>query len=161
MIGHTAEDAAVLLTGVTKRFGKTAAVEDFDLRVPPGALYGFIGPNGAGKTMNELREAQSLIMPIMLVIMVPWLTWMPISRDPNSTFSVAMSFIPPVNTFAMMLRMASVSPPPLWQVWLSICVGVVAVFAALWFAAKVFRIGLLMHGRPPNLATLIRWVRAA
>ncbi len=114
-----------------------------------------------GSAVNELREAQSLVMPIMLVIMVPWLTWLPISRDPNSTFSVAMSFIPPVNTFAMMLRMASSSPPPLWQVWLSIGVGVAAVFAALWFAAKVFRIGLLMHGKPPDLATLIRWVRAA
>ena len=31
----------------------------------------------------------------------------------------------------------------------------------VWFAAKVFRIGLLMHGKPPNFATLIRWARAA
>jgi ABC-2 type transport system permease protein len=57
--------------------------------------------------------------------------------------------------------MASSTPPPLWQVWLSIAVGIGSVFCALWFAAKVFRIGLLMYGKPPNFATLIRWVRAA
>jgi ABC-2 type transport system permease protein len=43
---------------------------------------------------------------------------------------------------------------------LSIGVGLVSVLAAVWFAAKVFQIGLLMYGKPPNLATLIRWVRA-
>ena len=43
--------------------------------------------------------------------------------------------------------------------WLSIAVGLAAACAAIWFAAKVFRIGLLMHGKPPNFATLVRWVR--
>jgi ABC-2 type transport system permease protein len=42
-----------------------------------------------------------------------------------------------------------------------IAIGVASVFAALWFAAKVFRIGLLMHGKPPSPLTLIRWARAA
>jgi ABC-2 type transport system permease protein len=46
-------------------------------------------------------------------------------------------------------------------VWLSIGIGCAGVVGAVWFAAKVFRIGLLMFGKPPNLSTLIRWVRAA
>jgi ABC-2 type transport system permease protein len=114
-----------------------------------------------GSAVNEMREAQTLMMPVMLMIVIPWLLWMPISRDPNSSFSMAMSFIPPVNSFAMLLRMTSVSPPPLWQVWASIGIGAASVLGALWFAAKVFRIGLLMYGKPPNFATLIRWARAA
>lgn len=44
------ESSAIRLTGVTKRFGHTTAVEDFDLTVPRGAIYGLLGPNGAGKT---------------------------------------------------------------------------------------------------------------
>ncbi len=115
----------------------------------------------AGAAVNEMREAQTLMMPIMLLLMVPWFLWLPISRDPNSTFSVVLSFLPPVNTFVMLLRMASNSPPPWWQVWLSIVVGVASVVAAIWFTAKVFRIGLLMYGKPPNFATLIRWARSA
>jgi ABC-2 type transport system permease protein len=61
----------------------------------------------------------------------------------------------------MLIRLASTAPPPLWQVWLSIAIGVSSAFAAVWFAAKVFRIGLLMYGKPPDFATLIRWAKAA
>ena len=48
----SALDAAIDLRGVTKTFGGTTAVEDLDLVIPRGALYGFIGPNGAGKTTS-------------------------------------------------------------------------------------------------------------
>ena len=62
----------------------------------------------------------------------------------------------------MMTRLASDSPPPAWQVWLT----------RRWSGwrrrarpsgsrRKVFKIGLLMHGKPPNIATLIRWARQA
>lgn len=114
-----------------------------------------------GAAVNEMREAQSLMTPMMLIMMTPWFLWFPISRDPNSTLSIVTSFLPPVNTFAMLLRMASTSPPPAWQVWLSVGVGVLGVIAAVWVAAKIFRIGLLMFGKPPDIKTLVRWVRAA
>ena len=114
-----------------------------------------------GAAVNEMREAQGLMMPLMLMLMIPWILWMPISRNPNSLLSVTLSFVPPINTFAMLLRMASSAPPPWWQVWLSIALGVGSVIVAIWFAAKVFRIGLLMYGKPPNFATLIRWARSA
>ena len=114
-----------------------------------------------GAAVNEMSEAQTLMTPVMLVVMIPWILWMPISRDPNSVFATVLSFIPPLNSFVVLMRMSSTAPPPYWQVWLAILVGVVGVYASLWFAAKVFRIGLLMHGKPPNLATLIRWVRMA
>ena len=114
-----------------------------------------------GAAVNEMKEAQSLIGPVMMVLIAPMMLQVPISMNPNSTFSTVISFIPPINTFTMLIRMASTAPPPLWQVWLSIGVGVASVFASVWFAAKVFRVGLLMYGKPPNFATLIRWVRAA
>ena len=114
-----------------------------------------------GAAVNDMKEAQGLLAPLTILFIIPWILWMPISADPNSTLSVAMSFLPPINTFGMLLRMASSTPPPLWQVWLSIAVGIGSVFCALWFAAKVLRIGLLMYGKAPNFATLVRWVRAA
>jgi ABC-2 type transport system permease protein len=114
-----------------------------------------------GAAVNELSEANSLMMPVMLMLMLPWFLWLPISRDPNSTLSVSASFIPPVNTFAMLLRLASNEPPPAWQVWLTILIGILSVWGAIWFAAKIFRIGLLMHGKPPNFGTMLRWIRDA
>lgn len=114
-----------------------------------------------GAAVNELREAQSLQGPIMVILMIPYLLFLPISRNPDSAFSVACSFIPPINPFAMMLRVASTSPPPLWQIGLSMLIGIITAAAAVWLAAKIFRVGLLMFGKPPNLRTLIRWVRMA
>lgn len=114
-----------------------------------------------GAAVSDLRDAQSLLRPVMVVLMIPWLLWMPIARDPNSTLALVASFVPPVNTFGMLLRMSSSSPPPSWQVWLSIAVGLASAYASLWFAAKVFRIGLLEFGKAPDLRTLIRWARQA
>jgi ABC-type Na+ efflux pump permease subunit len=112
-----------------------------------------------GAAVNEMREAQSLMMPIMLVLMVPWILWLPLTREPNSLLAVVLSFTPPMNTFVMLLRMSSQSPPPMWQAWVSIALSAAGVYASLWFAAKVFRVGLLMYGKPPTLGTLVKWAR--
>ena len=114
-----------------------------------------------GSAVNEMREAQTLMTPVMVLIMIPWMLWMPISRDPNSTFATVMSFLPPVSNFVILLRLASSSPPPMWQVLLALIAGAAGAFVAVWFAAKVFRIGLLMYGKPPSFATLVRWARMA
>jgi ABC-2 type transport system ATP-binding protein len=53
---------AIVLRGLTKTFGDTVAVRDFDLVVPQGALYGVIGPNGAGKT-TTIRMILSILLP--------------------------------------------------------------------------------------------------
>ena len=112
-----------------------------------------------GAAVNEMREAQSLMTPIMMLLMVPWILWMPLSREPNSLLAIVLSFVPPFGSFVMLLRMTSVSPPPMWQAWASVAVGAAGVYAALWFAAKVFRIGLLMYGKPPTFGTLVKWAR--
>jgi ABC-2 type transport system permease protein len=114
-----------------------------------------------GSAVNELREAQSLQTPVMLTVIVPYLLWMPISRDPNSTLATVLSLVPPMSPFVMVMRIASTSPPPVWQVLLAIAVSAAGAYACVWLAAKVFRVGLLMYGKPPNLATLVRWIRMA
>jgi ABC-type Na+ efflux pump permease subunit len=114
-----------------------------------------------GSAVNDMREAQSMMMPLMMTMIVPWILWMPIVRDPNSTLAVVVSFLPPLSSFGMLLRLASSSPPPAWQVWASIAIGVAGVFACVWVTAKIFRIGILMFGKPPDFKTLVKWVRAA
>ena len=114
-----------------------------------------------GAAVNELREAQALLTPVMLTMVLPMILWQPISRDPNGTLATVLSLLPPVSPFVMVLRLSSSVPPPAWQVAASIVIGIASIFAAVWFAGKVFRVGLLMHGKAPNFATLLRWVRMA
>jgi ABC-2 type transport system permease protein len=114
-----------------------------------------------GAAVNQMADAQSLMPPILLLLIGPYVLTGVIGRAPNSPFSVAFSFVPPVNSFFMLARLASDSPPPPWQVWLSMGAGIAAASLAVWFAAKIFRIGLLMHGTPPSFATMIKWARMA
>lgn len=112
-----------------------------------------------GSAVSELRDAQPLMTPIMTVFMVPWLLMVPISSHPNSLMAVVLSFIPPIGSFVTLLRMASNTPPPVWQVALAVAASAAGACASLWFAAKVFRVGVLMYGKPPTLRTLVRWAR--
>lgn len=114
-----------------------------------------------GSAVNDLRESQSLMTPVILLMMLPYFFFMPVVRAPNSMLSTVTSFIPPISPFIMIMRVASTDPPPAWQIALAIAVNAAAVVFFLWLAAKIFRVGLLMFGKPPNFRTLIRWVRMA
>ncbi|MFI4881041.1 MAG: ABC transporter permease [Phycisphaerales bacterium JB064] len=125
--------------------------------------YGMIASlmAAAGAAVNDLREAQTFMTPIMMFMMIPYLMMLVIPRAPNSTLAVVLSFTPPINPFIMMLRIASNDPPPLWQILLSLLVAAIGAVVAVWLAGKIFRVGMLMFGKPPNFRTLIRWVRMA
>jgi len=114
-----------------------------------------------GSVVTDVHEAQTLLTPIMLVVMTPMLLMMPIIWNPKSALATTLSFIPPINPFVMVLRLSSSDPPPLWQTLLSLAVGVVAAYLMVRAAAKIFRVGVLLYGKPPNFATLVRWVRMA
>ena len=55
-------DAAIASAGLTKRFGALHAVDQLDLAVPAGSVYGFLGPNGSGKT-TTIRMLLGLVFP--------------------------------------------------------------------------------------------------
>jgi ABC-2 type transport system permease protein len=112
-----------------------------------------------GAAVNQMADAQSLMGPVMILMMVPYILSPIIGREPDSGLAVAASFIPPINGSAMLARLASASPPPGWQVALSLLAGLAGAVVAVWFAARIFRIGLLMHGKPPSFATLLKWAR--
>jgi ABC-2 type transport system permease protein len=114
-----------------------------------------------GSAVNQMAEAQSLMGPVTTLIILGYALTPVIGQAPNSTFSVAMSFIPPINTFAMIARVASSAPPPAWEVWTTLFISCVTSALVVWFAAKVFKISLLMHGKPPSFATLFKWARMA
>ncbi len=114
-----------------------------------------------GSAVTEVTEAQSLLTPVMMILIIPWILFVPLTRNPNSTFATVMGLIPPISPFAMVIREAGTDPVPMWQHTAAIVIGVVSVLVAIWAAAKIFRIGVLMYGKPPNFKTLLRWVRMA
>ena len=115
-----------------------------------------------GSAVTEIREAQSLMGPIMMLLMFPLFLWFFIADNPNSLFSQIMSFIPPATPFVMVLRVSQTTDPvPLWEVIAATIVGFGGVIFTVWAATKIFRIGVLMYGTPPTFAGLIKWLRYA
>ncbi len=113
-----------------------------------------------GSAVSDLREAQSLIQPAMMAFMIPLILWMPITENPTGWLATITSFIPPIGPFVMVLRTTgAVEPIPGWQIGTALVVNGAATVALVWLASRVFRIGVLMQGKPPTPMELLRWAR--
>jgi len=112
-----------------------------------------------GSACSDLKDSQAMMQPVMLFLALPVLMSTFVLRAPNSPLAVGLSMFPPATPFLMLVRLALTPAPPMWQVALSLVLtaGTAALF--VWAAGKVFRIGLLMQGKPPNLPELLRWIR--
>ncbi len=110
-----------------------------------------------GAAVNQLKEAQSMLMPIWLLMMFPLFVWLQVVRDPMGSFATWISFIPPATSLMMVLRMGSTASVPLWQPLAGIVVMLAATLVCVFAAARVFRIGILAQGKTPKMSELIRW----
>ncbi len=114
-----------------------------------------------GSAVSDLREAQSLIGPAMILLTLPLILWFPIVENPNGTLATVCSFIPPAAPFVMILRLTGANEPvPLVQALLAMFVSAATVVVILWAGARVFRVGVLMQGKPPSPMELLRWIKA-
>ncbi len=112
-----------------------------------------------GSACTNLKDSQSMVQPVMILIIVAYLASFVVMRAPESGLAVGLSFFPTVTPFAMMLRLAMPPGPPLWQVILSLAILLASTAGVVWAAGRIFRIGLLMQGKPPTLPELLKWVR--
>jgi ABC-2 type transport system permease protein len=110
-----------------------------------------------GAAVNQLKEAQSMLMPIWLLLMFPIFVWLQVVRDPMGNFATWLSFIPPATSLMMILRMGSTASVPFWQPALGIVVMLAATLVCVFAAARVFRIGILAQGKSPKMGELLRW----
>jgi len=113
-----------------------------------------------GAACSDLKDAQGMMPPAMLLLMLPWLTWFAVLNAPDSPMSIGLSFFPTATPFLMLLRIMLPPGPPMWQVVLSVAITAVASVAAVYAAGKVFRTGLLMQGKAATFGEMWRWVRA-
>jgi ABC-type Na+ efflux pump permease subunit len=119
-----------------------------------GALF-----QALSSACSDLKDAQSMLQPAMMILIVAYLTSFVVIRSPDSTMAAALSIVPFFAPFAMMLRLALAPGPPFWQVALSVVLLVATTLGVVWSAGRIFRVGLLMQGKPPNLPELLRWIR--
>jgi len=113
---------------------------------------------GIGSICNTIKEAQSLMMPLTLIIIVPTVAWIDLARHPEGALARVLSFVPPLTPMVMILRLSAGGDVPVLEVLASILVLGASVLAVVWVAAKVFRTGILMYGKRPGLREVLRWI---
>ena len=110
---------------------------------------------GIGSVCNSTKETQNLMTPIILPMLIPLLSMFSIVQDPNGILARILSFIPPFTPFVMMNRAAG--PPAAWEYLATTILLLATIVVTLRGTAKVFRIGILMTGKPPRLLEIARW----
>jgi ABC-2 type transport system permease protein len=111
-----------------------------------------------GAACTDMKETQSFLMPVMFIACLPLFVLVRIIESPNGTFATALSFFPPSTPMLMITRQA-VPPGVAW--WQPV-IGVFAVLAAtilcVYAAGRIFRVGILMHGKGVHVGQLLQWV---
>ncbi|MFP4081806.1 MAG: ABC transporter permease [Candidatus Aminicenantes bacterium] len=120
-------------------------------------LYGTVYA-AVGSMVNSEKEAQQLLFPVTMFLVVPILLMMLVMRAPNSGLSVVLSMIPFFAPILMLLRIC-VLLPPFVQVGSSIVLMVLAILLMIWLTAKIYRVGILMYGKRPSLPEIVKWIR--
>ena len=110
-----------------------------------------------GATCNDAKDAQNLALPALLPVLVPMFLLGPLLKEPHSAFAFWASLVPPFTPVLMLLRQSTPAGVPLWQPLVGLGGMLVFTWLAVFAAARVFRIGLLMQGKSPGLGTILRW----
>lgn len=110
-----------------------------------------------GASVDTAQDAQQLTTPITIPIILAFLILTMVMNDPNSPLVVWCSMIPFTSPIVMMGRIPSGIPT--WEIALSIALLYATFIVMVWFAGKIYRVGIFMHGKKPTFKELYKWLK--
>jgi ABC-2 type transport system permease protein len=113
-----------------------------------------------GAACSEVKDAQGMMMPAMVLAMFPIFLWLQVAQNPDSTMSVSASLFPFATPYLMLMRIAIPPGPPAWQVIVALAGTIVTTVVMVWAAGRIMRVGLLMQGKTANYRDMARWIMA-
>ena len=111
-----------------------------------------------GAMTNSEQELQQLNMFLVIPLAFCMLMLVSIIKNPDSTLSRVVSLIPFCSPLLMNFRISIGDPQP-WEIALSFVLMSLTIAAILWVSSRIYRVGILMYGKKPNLPEIIRWLR--
>lgn len=112
-----------------------------------------------GSLINRTEDIGSLGGPLFIPIVAALLIAVTALQVPDAPLIVAASFVPLIAPFVMFARIV-VSSVPLWQIGISLAINLAAIYAIAVIGGKIYRIGMLLYGRPPKPAQLWHALRS-
>ena len=110
-----------------------------------------------GASVSQLKEAQSLLLPVWMLLMSPMFVWILVIREPNGAMATWFSFFPPATPTMMMLRMSTSATIPLWQPLVGLLILIISTIFCVYVASRIYRVGLLWQGQTPKFSELLKW----
>ncbi len=111
-----------------------------------------------GASVNTESEAQQAQMPVTMLLVVAIVLFPMVLNDPGGKMAVAMGIVPFFSPIIMPIRYTA-SEVPSGEVAVSLAVLAASTVVVVWVAARIYRVGILMYGKRPNMKELLRWAR--
>jgi ABC-2 type transport system permease protein len=121
------------------------------------ALYSSVAA-ALGAMTNSEQELQQLNMFLMMPLFLSMGMLPVLITSPNSLLARIVSQIPFCAPLLMNFRISIAMPQP-WEIGLSIGLILVTIYAVLWISSRIYRVGILMYGKKPNLPEIMRWLK--
>ncbi|MEK6397211.1 MAG: ABC transporter permease [Terriglobus sp.] len=111
-----------------------------------------------GAMTNSEQELQQLNMFLVMPLAACMISLPLVLNAPQNVWSRVLSLVPFFSPLLMYMRI-SVSPVPWYEIAASIVLMSLTIYAVLWIASRIYRVGILMYGKKPNLPEIIRWMK--
>jgi len=109
---------------------------------------------------NSEAEARQAQMPVVMLLVIPTMLMIGILQQPDGNMAVALSLIPFTSPIAMPVRWAAATVPAV-EIAASLALLLGTLAFIVWIAARIYRVGILMYGKRPSPAEVLRWIRAS
>jgi ABC-2 type transport system permease protein len=111
-----------------------------------------------GSMVTTTQEGGQLALPVVLMLVAGFYLSFNIIRSPNSSLAFWASMFPFFAPITMLVRIVT-ETPPLWQILLSLGIGVATIVGLVWLASRIYRVGMLMYGKKATIPEVWRWIR--
>ena len=111
-----------------------------------------------GAAVSNVKEAQSLITPVMIVIILPMMILGNLLTHPSGPVGMAATFFPLSAPLVTVIRMAIPPGIPAWQPLAAAGVAILTTIVLVWAAGRIFRVGILMQGQGAKVGEMLKWV---
>ncbi|WP_053372404.1 ABC transporter permease [Paenibacillus sp. FJAT-27812] len=112
-----------------------------------------------GSIVSRTEDLGQAVLPITMLSLAGFYISIFSISSPDSILVKVSSFVPFFSPFVMLLRLG-LTDPPVWEVWASIGILLVTIYAAVWVSAKIYRTGVLMYGKRPSFKELRKAMKA-
>lgn len=111
-----------------------------------------------GAAVDNETDSQQFLLPIIMpLILGVYIGFFTVINDPHGTVATVFSFVPLTSPIVMLMRIPF--GVPWWQLVLSMLILFGSFLGVVWFAAKIYRVGILMYGKKPSWKEIFKWVR--